>query len=58
MRLAWSDGSIVAVGFYPKGDGKSSVAVQHPKLASRAVAEEMKKYWSERLDALAEILKA
>lgn len=58
MRLAWSDGSIVAVGFYPKGDGKSSVAVQHPKLASRAVAEEMKKYWSERLDSLAEILKA
>ena len=56
MRITWTDGSIVAVGFYPKGDNKSSIAVQHPKLPTSAVASEMKKYWSERLDSLAEIL--
>src|SRR5687767_6281401 len=32
MRLGWSDGTIVAVGFSPKGPKKSSVAVQHTKL--------------------------
>ena len=58
MRITWSDGNIVAVGFYPKGEAKSSVAVQHPKLADRATADSLKAYWSERLDALGEILKA
>jgi hypothetical protein len=52
MRVGLADGSIIAVGFYPKGKDKSSVAVQHPKLPNRDAAEQMKKYWSERLDAL------
>ena len=56
MRITWSDGNIIAVGFYPKGEGKSSVAVQHPKLADRASADSMKAYWAARLDALGEIL--
>ena len=56
MRITWADGNIVAVGFYPKGEGKSSVAVQHPKLADRATADSMKAFWSERLDALGEVL--
>ncbi len=56
MRLGWSDGTIVAVGFMPKGRGKSAVAVQHTKLPSRDVADRLKKYWSERMDALGELL--
>jgi len=56
MRLGWSDGTIIAVGFSPKGRAKSSVAVQHTKLPNRDTAERLKKYWSERLDALGEAL--
>ena len=56
MRLGWSDGTIVAVGFTPKGAKKSSVAVQHTKLRDRESAERLKQYWSERFDALGEAL--
>ena len=56
MRVTWSDGNIIAVNFYPKGEGKSSVAVQHARLPDRASADSMKAYWSERLDALGEVL--
>lgn len=53
MRLSWPDGSIVVVGFTPKGAGKSSVAVQHTRLPNRPSADAFRAYWSERLDALA-----
>jgi ribosomal protein L29 len=56
MRLGWSDGTIVAVGFYPKGATKSSVAVQHTKLPDRETADRLKQYWLERFDALADVL--
>ncbi|MFN2637570.1 MAG: hypothetical protein ABR585_11120 [Gemmatimonadaceae bacterium] len=56
MRIGWSDGNIVAVGFYPKGNAKSSVAVQHPKLPDKAAADRLKQYWSERLDLLDDLL--
>jgi hypothetical protein len=56
LRITWSDGNIIAVGFYPKGPDKSSVAVQHPKLPDRATADSLKKYWSERLDDLGRVL--
>jgi hypothetical protein len=56
MRITWTDGRIIAVGFYPKGESKSSVAVQHTKLPDRAAADSLKKYWSDRLEALAEKL--
>ena len=55
MRLDWNK-SIVAVGFVSKGSEKSSVAVQHDKLPDRETANRMKEYWSERLDALGELL--
>jgi hypothetical protein len=58
MRLDWADGGIVAVGFMSKGKGKSSVAVQHTKLADRDSADALKKYWSDRLDSLGKILTA
>ena len=56
MRLGWSDGTIIAVGFYPKGKSKSSVAVQHTKLPDRNTADRLKQYWSERFDALRDVL--
>jgi hypothetical protein len=56
MRLGWSDGTIVAVGFMPKGKTKSAVAVQHTKLHDRETADRLKQYWSERFDALSDAL--
>ena len=57
MRLGFPDGAIVAVGFTAKGRSKSSVALEHTKLRDRETADRLKKEWSERLDALAEVLK-
>jgi hypothetical protein len=56
MRLDWDDRAIIAVGFAAKGKLKSSVAVQHDKLPDRETADRLKQYWSDRLDALGEIL--
>ena len=53
--MGWHDGAIVVFGFTPKGDGKSSIAVQHTKLPDKETAERMKSYWSAKLDALAEL---
>jgi hypothetical protein len=59
IRLDWSDGDmsgIVAVGFTAKGRSKSAVALAHAKLPDRETADRLKQYWSERLDALGEVL--
>jgi hypothetical protein len=56
MRLGWSDGSIIAIGFEAKGKSKSSVAVQHTKLPDKETADRLKHYWSDRLDTLGETL--
>ena len=56
MRLDGKDGSIVAVGFWPKGPSKSAVSVQHTKLRDQETATKLKKYWGERLDALRAVL--
>jgi hypothetical protein len=59
VRLAWTDGSIIAVGFTAKGASKSQVALAHVKLPDREAAERTKLYWTERLDALgAELARA
>ena len=52
IRLGWPDGTIVAVGFTAKGAGKSTVALEHAKLPDRESAEQLKRYWTERLEAL------
>jgi hypothetical protein len=52
MRLEMEDGGIVALWFTDKGSTKSSVAVQHLQLPDRAAAEQSKRLWAERLDAL------
>jgi len=57
MRITWTDGSIIAVGFYSKAQGKSSVAVQHTKLPDRSARDSLKTYWADRLDLLGNELK-
>src|SRR5262245_35044049 len=56
MRLQWPDGTLVVVGFWAKGQGRSAVALTHTKLRDRAASDELKKYWSDRLDALGSVL--
>jgi len=56
IRFGLADGAIVAVGFIPKGKSKSSVAVTQAKLPDRESAERLKKYWTERLESLGEVL--
>ena len=57
IRLTWeSDGSSLELYFMPKGDAKSSVAIEHSGLGSKADVDRMKAFWGERLDALGEIL--
>lgn len=58
LRIWWPDGSAVDVGLFSKGAGKSQVAIGHRKLASRDDATRMKAFWSEKLDALAQLLTA
>jgi hypothetical protein len=56
MRLGWSDGTIITLGFTAKGESKSSVALTHTKLRDQAAVERMKKYWTDRLTALSKLL--
>jgi len=56
IRLTWEDGCPVSLYFTSKGRGKSSVAVQHGKLARQGDVDRVKAYWGERLGALAAIL--
>jgi hypothetical protein len=55
IRIAWPDGTLVAVWFQSKG-GKSVAGVQHTKLRSKADAEQSKKFWAARLSALNDLL--
>lgn len=55
LRITWGDGETsVDVYFYPKGEQKTQVTVQHNKLADAAAAEQMKAYWAEKLARLQE----
>jgi hypothetical protein len=56
LRLRWSDGSAVDVGFISKSPTKSQVAIGHRKLASQADAARMKGFWTEKLRVLGELL--
>jgi uncharacterized protein YndB with AHSA1/START domain len=52
-RFDWGHGHTrVIVGFTAKGDAKSTVALQHERLADAEEAERMKARWRERLVAL------
>lgn len=56
VRLGWSDRTIVAVWFTPKGTGKTAVSLAHSKLPDRATSTRLKQFWGERLDALGAVL--
>jgi hypothetical protein len=52
-RITWIDGKTsLSVDFYPKGDGKSQVVVQHVKIPNAVKAAELKAYWSAALNDL------
>lgn len=56
-RITWSDGATsLSVDFYPKGEGKSQVVVQHLKIPDSEMARDMKEYWAGRLDKLKTML--
>jgi uncharacterized protein YndB with AHSA1/START domain len=56
-RFDWGDGtSRVIVAFDAKGEQKSTMALQHVRLADGDEAERMKAYWRERVTALKEEL--
>ena len=56
LRIGWEDGSLVAIAFAPKGDGKSQVVAQHGKLKDAKAGAKMKKFWSEALERLKEAI--
>lgn len=55
LRIAWEDGTTVAVAFYPKGN-KSQVVAQHSKLSDAKAAARMKTFWAQALRRLKETL--
>ncbi len=59
MRITWTDKKTsLDLNFYPKGQSKSQVVVQHTKLPNSKRAAAMKNYWGKNLDRLKEFLKA
>lgn len=56
MRLTWEDDTPVLVAFTAKGEQKSSVAIQHEKLADKAAVEAVKTAWAGYFARLAELL--
>lgn len=56
VRASFDDGTLAQFYFMDKGKGKSSVAVQHQKLADKETAAKTKQWWTERLDVLAKLL--
>jgi hypothetical protein len=57
LRGSWGNSKArVEVSFYPKGQSKCQVVVQHAKLGGSAEASRMKKRWAEALDCLKNVL--
>ena len=55
IRVSFDDGTLAQFYFLDKG-AKSTVAVQHQKLADKDAVNATKQWWAERFDALAELL--
>jgi len=53
LRLTWDDATSVEIYLVAKGAQKSQVTVQHRKIATKSRAEELKRFWTAKLDALA-----
>jgi hypothetical protein len=59
LRITWKDGKTsVDVSFYPKGEAKCQVTVQHGKLPDAKAGARMKTFWAESLDRLKETVEA
>lgn len=56
IRASFDDGTLAQFYFTDKGNGKSTVAVQHQKLPDKETATRTKQWWTERLEALAKLL--
>lgn len=53
LRAGWDDGpTTLDVAFYPKGEQRTQVTVQHNKLPDGDAAARMKDYWAAALDRL------
>lgn len=56
-RYDWEDGATsVIVGFLEAGPDRSRVAISHERLPDADVADAMRTWWRERLDALKALL--
>ena len=58
LRLTWDDATSVEIYLVAKGAQKSQVTVQHRKIATKSRAEELKRFWTAKLDALAKQLES
>ena len=59
LRITWVDGKTsVEVGFYPKGEGRCMVAVQHSKLSDAQAVARQRDYWTAALERLDSYLKS
>jgi hypothetical protein len=58
IRFRLEDGSPIDVLFSSRGEGKSQVAIELSKLPTRADADRLRVFWTERLGALAVMLKS
>lgn len=57
MRITWTDNTTsLSVDFYPKGEAKSQVVVQHLKIDDHVKANQLKKYWNNTLTKLKDFL--
>ncbi len=56
VRAKWKDDSRIDINFYPKGEAKCQVSLQHGQLETPIAAEAMKEFWGKRLDVLQGIL--
>jgi uncharacterized protein YndB with AHSA1/START domain len=59
LRITWVDSAThLDVNFYPKGERRSQVSLNHGKLRSAAQAARMKKYWAGELEKLKALLES
>ena len=56
LRITRPDRTSLEVLFYPKGEGKSQVSLQHSKLADAAAVARSKAYWKDQLERLKALL--
>jgi hypothetical protein len=58
-RAVWGDGTTrLSIDFYPKGDAKSQIVVQHLKILDGERAAELKEFWAAALNKLKGILES